>query len=105
MVGCFGLVFFGVLLGDFLVTFVGSGSGSWYCGFLLVTTQDDVPIGEPCMFHRLPLTAGGRGNCSGLSISHSLAALTASIVFFLLSLSAIYSYFFEMFFGQACVLQ
>ena len=82
----------------FSVNFVSNGSGAWCCGFLLVNTEDDVPIGEPCMLHKWPLIAEKRGNCSGLAITHSLAALTASVVFFLLSLSAMDNCFSKGFF-------
>jgi len=83
------LFLFGVFVADLFVTFAGRGSGSWYCGVRLGATEDDVPIGEPFMFHILVLTAGGSGKLRGLSISQSLAVLTACVVFPLLFFRAV----------------
>ena len=59
------LFLFDMFVADLFVTFVGRGSGSWYCAVRLGETDDNVPIGEPFMFHRLVLAAGGSGNgCS-----------------------------------------
>ena len=50
--GCLDVLFeaflplFGALIVDVLVTFEGSGSGSWYCGLRLSDTDDQTPLSE-----------------------------------------------------------
>ena len=82
------LILLGVLVADFLVIFASRGSGSWSCGFRLSAGNDDVPVGNPFMFHEFRLTAGGSGKLRGLSMSPSLAFWTACVAFSILSFSA-----------------
>ena len=96
----FFLIPFGVLVADFCVTFQGSGSGSWYCGFRFGAQENDVPIGDPFILHKFRLTAGGRGKHKGLSISQSLAVLTAFVVLSLLSFNAAPNWLLNIFFVE-----